>query len=513
MLRNILSNWFAQVTLGLITFFLTPFMIRHLGDFQFGLYSLAFSLIGYSSLLELGIRSTLQRFVGRFKGLSDQESVNRTFTTALVLTITVGAVASALCITAAFLLPGFFKLHGEQRHLFTWLMILLGLNIAFLLPSLLLATYLSGLQRFDLYQLTVILKEVLRAFLIVLVLLLGWDVVAIGVVILLSTLAAIPFTWWLLRRTDPRVRVSLRLASWKHARELLGFSFWMFANNCGEFLRDGTYPIVIARVLGTSLITPFIVASRLVQYFRPPIVGMVGPLLPRMSGLHGQLRHQEIRDLFLRSTKLTALLTLMIGSLLVLDGRVILRLWVGQRFVSSYSLLVILTVGALCALAQLASPQLLIAMGRHRAFGIWTLGEGLANLALSIYWARRFGLAGVALGTMVPLLAVKLTLQPWYTLRVAGISWRDYMAKAMGAPLLTCALFLGIGWLCNAAFPGQSLVFLIGTVAWQIPVFAALAYWIGLTAADRDLVRSRAIQIFPQRLALGLRVGRVNSSC
>lgn len=512
MLRNILSNWFALATIGLLAFFLTPFMIHRLGDFQFGLYTLAFSVMGYSGLLDLGMRATLQRFVGRFKALGDQQSVNATFSTALMLTISVGTLALTLTIALAVFLPAFFKLHGEQQRLFRWLMLLLGLNLGIVLPSILLAAYLSGLQRFDLYNLTEIVKQGLRAVLVVIVLLLGHGVIAVGLAILTSTVITLPFHWWLVRWIDPDVRLSWKLVSWQRARELLGFSFWMFANNCGELLRDSTDSIVIARVLTTALITPFTVASRLMQYFRPIITGIVSPLLPRFSGLQGQERRQEISDLFLRSTKLTALASFMIGSLLILDGRAILRLWVGERFLSSYPLLVMLTVGAVSSLAQFASPQLLIAMGSHRAYGIWTLGEGLANLALSIYWAHRLGLPGVALGTLVPLLAVKLTLQPWYTLRVAGISWRDYMTKAMGAPLATSALFLGIGWLGNVAFPGQSLVFLIRTVAWQIPLLAALAYWIGLTAADRELVRSRAIQIFPQRLALRLRAGRVNSS-
>lgn len=491
LLRNVLSNWVALILLGLLSFLITPFMIHRLGDFQFGIYTLAFSVTGYSELLELGIRNTLQRFVGRLSSLKERDSLNAVFSTALGLTVTMGAVIILLSLGLCRSLPAFFKLRAAQRDLFTWLILLLGLNMGLGMPATLLQAYLSGLQRFDLQNLLAIIRQGLRASLIVMVLLMGHGVVAVGICTVGATLSIVPLNWWMIRRIDPGVSFSRRLVSIQTGRELLSFSFWTLLNNAGQFLRDSTDSIVIGRVLGAALITPFTVASRLVDYFRPIITGMVSPLLPRVSELDGQARNQEIRQIFLRMTRLSALASLAIGSMLLLHGRSLLLLWVGKRYVSSYPVLVLLTVGGIASLSQFGTLHTLIGLARHRAYGIWTLGEGLANLVLSIILAHRYGIVGVAMGTAIPLISVKVTLQPWYVTRVLGMSLSEYAKRAMARPLAVTVLFVGLCGLLGGFGANASFWHLIGTVAWQCALFAALAFVLGLEQSDRKLLRWR----------------------
>jgi O-antigen/teichoic acid export membrane protein len=502
MLRSVVSNWVSMVILGLLSFLMTPFMIHRLGDFQFGIYTLAFSVVGYSELLELGIRNTLQRFVGRLMGMKDREGLNCTFSTAVALTAAIGTFAIVLSVGLSGILPSFFKLRPGQQYMFAWLLILLGLNMGLGLPATLLNAYLAGLQRFDLQSLLAVIRLGLRSLLIVIVLWRGHGVLAVGGCALASTLIIVPFNWWMIHRIDPGLRFSVGRVSRRRAVELLGFSFWMLLNNAGQFLRDSTDSIVIGRVLGAALITPFVVASRLVDYFRPIILGMVSPLLPRVAELDAQGRHQEIQQLFLRVTRFSALASVSIGSMLLLHGRTLLLLWVGQRFVSSYPILVLLTCGAVASLAQFGTLHALIGLGRHRAYGGWTICEGLANLILSVIWARQYGIVGVALGTAVPLLAVKLTLQPWYIARALEMSVGEYARKGVAKASVVAVIFVGSCGLLSGFQANSSLWHLVWTIAWQTGFLVVLAFTLGLEESDRKLLRwrfPRAARLVPFR--------------
>ena len=216
---------------------------------------------------------------------------------------------------------------------------------------------------------------------------------------------------------------------------------------------------------------------------------MVSPLLPRMSQLDGQGRHEDVERLFLDMTRLSALASLAMGSMLVLHGRSLLLLWVGPRYVSSYPILLLLTVGAVASSAQVPAQHTLIAKGRHRAYGIWTLAEGLANLVLSVVWARRYGIVGVALGTAVPLLVVKLTLQPWYVTRVLDISLGGFFGKALARPLAACGLFLIVCGVTSGFQANSSMWHLLVTVGWQSLVLLILAYTLGLERSDRKMLQ------------------------
>lgn len=491
MLRSILTNWVSLFVVGVMSFLITPFMVHRLGDFQFGIYSLAFSSVGYFDLLTQGIRSTLQRYVGRLNDAQDRDELNSIFSTALALTVVVGAFIIVLFFGLATVLPSFFKLNAAQQYLFAQLVILLGLNLGFGLPAALLSSYLCGLQRFDLNNLLSIVRQGLRSLLILVVLLRGEGVLAVAYCVLASTLIFVPLNWRMLRKIDPRIKFSRRLVQFRTASELSRFSFWTLLNNAGELLRDSTDSIVIGRVLSTALITPFTVASRLVSYFRPIIVGLVSPSLPRFSQLDGLGRQEAIRKLFLSITRLSALISIAIGSMLVLHGRSLLLLWVGPRYISSYPILVLLTVGAVASTSQSGTLQILIARGRHRAYGLWTIGEGLANLVLSVIWAHQYGIVGVALGTAVPLLVVKLTLQPWYVTRVLGISLGEYFAKSLARPLAFGAFLVTICGATTGFQANGSFWHLLGAVSWQGILLLFLAYVVGLNGSDRLMLQSR----------------------
>ena len=490
MLKNIFSNWIAIVVVGAIAFLLTPFLIHHLGNVEFGLWVLVGSISGYSGLLEFGLRATLQRYVARYRGLNDRAALNQVFMTALVLTLGIGVLILAVMLPLAWILPGFFGLVGQRAHDFTVLIVLMAISIPISLVVLLLGTYVCGWQRFDLYNLNSIVRSIVHAILVVVVLRHGCGVVALGVISIVATGGLLPLDLLIVRRVDPDLRLDLRLATRANARELLGFSVWMFLNSTGIRLRTFTDSIVIGRVLNVALIAPFSVAGRLMQYFDPIINSIVSPMLPVMSQYEGQGRRRELCAFFLQATKVTTLVTLLIGSILILDSKLLLRVWVGEEFVSTYALVVILLIGYIFELAQRPSTTALVALGCHRALGAWTLGEGVANLVLSIYWGHSYGLVGVALGTTVPLVIVKLTLQPWYTLSKLGLSPRRYLQTSVIRPVLVCLLFLASARWIMSSGPATGLLELGFTVTWQALLFCLITWTVGLNRVDRADMRT-----------------------
>jgi O-antigen/teichoic acid export membrane protein len=311
-----------------------------------------------------------------------------------------------------------------------------------------------------------------------------------GVTLGVTTLS-IPFQWWLVRRIDTQLRVEWRNASWSRARELVSFSFSVFFGIIGFQLRAYTDAIVIARVLGVAQVTPFTVASRLIEYSRRIIVAATSPLLPAFSELDGKGRQEEARVLFLRSTRLTVLLSIFVALILILHGKLLLRIWVGNEFISSYLLLVILVVGNFLAFVQRPARLLLIAAGHQRFLGLLALSDGLANLALSIFWARRYGLLGVALGTTVPLLVSTMIILSWYVLRVTAVSFGEHFRSALARPLLAGAIFAMIGYTVHQALPVQGLPSLLGILAGETTLFVLLAYFPGLLRSERRTIWER----------------------
>jgi hypothetical protein len=155
----------------------------------------------------------------------------------------------------------------------------------------------------------------------------------------------------------------------------------------------------------------------------------------------------------------------------------------------------ILCAGYLVAMSQWPSIQLILAMGRHRPLGLWMIGEGVANVVLSIFWARKYGLIGVALGTAVPMLVTGLLVQPWYVFRLTGISARDYFQRCMLRPILAAAFFL-ILWVPGLfRLKPAGLGSFAGLLIFQTMLFTLLMYFVGLCTNDRQAVRVRTFKL------------------
>src|SRR3984893_14220510 len=80
--RNVLSNWATYLISGAISFFLSPFIVRHLGNSAYGIWVLLVSVTGYLGFLDLGIRGAVTRYVARFHAEGNHEQASRTVSSA-----------------------------------------------------------------------------------------------------------------------------------------------------------------------------------------------------------------------------------------------------------------------------------------------------------------------------------------------------------------------------------------------------------------------------------------------
>src|SRR5947209_15992000 len=132
-LKNVASSWGGLAVNIAVGFFLSPFILHHLGDEAFGLWVLIFSLTGYYGIFDFGIRSSLIRYVSKFQAVGDKEGLARLVNTSLFTYTCVGfvlvvpTVVGALYVDRLFHIPpGFFK---DAQILF--LMVGLSLAIGF----------------------------------------------------------------------------------------------------------------------------------------------------------------------------------------------------------------------------------------------------------------------------------------------------------------------------------------------------------------------------------------------
>src|ERR1700747_1478660 len=81
--KNVGSSWFSLGVSILVGVFLSPFILHRLGDTAFGVWVLIFSVTGYYGLFDLGIRSSVVRYVSKFAATNEDEELAKVVNTSL----------------------------------------------------------------------------------------------------------------------------------------------------------------------------------------------------------------------------------------------------------------------------------------------------------------------------------------------------------------------------------------------------------------------------------------------
>src|SRR5262244_276274 len=152
LLKNVGSSWSALATNVLVGIFLSPFILHHLGDAAFGIWVLIFSLTGYYGLFDLGIRSSLIRYVSRAKATNDVESASRILSTSLFSYSIIGLLTLLITVVMSLYVGRFHGIRPEFESTARWLLLMVGVSLSFGFPLGIAGGVLEGLQRFDSYR-------------------------------------------------------------------------------------------------------------------------------------------------------------------------------------------------------------------------------------------------------------------------------------------------------------------------------------------------------------------------
>ena len=99
-------------------------------------------------------------------------------------------------------------------------------------------------------------------------------------------------------------------------------------------------------------------------------------------------------------------------------GYPFIECWMGKAYLIAYPWLVILVSGYLVALFQSPAIGMLYGVAKHSFYAITGAVEATLNVILALILVQYYGCLGVAIATMIPIVLVKLTVQPWFVCHV-----------------------------------------------------------------------------------------------
>jgi O-antigen/teichoic acid export membrane protein len=346
------------------------------------------------------------------------------------------------------------------------------------------------LQRFDLANSLGIVGMTLFTVATILVVLQGWGLLGMMAVSLPVTIVLQIPSIWLVRRVVPELHWGWGGASVRLLRTVTSFSWALFVINLSGLIQTKTDEIVIGVMLPIANITPYSIARRLSELPQILTDQFMKVLLPLASQLYAQNDESRLRALYLTSTRLTLAIFVPFACGIIILAPPFLTIWVGAVYADYAYLVIILTIASLINTSQWPAGSILQGMARHRRLSIWSLGSGMANLGLSLFLVQSIGLAGVALGTLIPTAVECIGFVLPYALSTNGVGPRTALEE-MFLPTLIPAIPMAIVlYLLQQALPANSFVSIgiIGGIG--VLVYGTTYLRMGATRNERQILRT-----------------------
>jgi len=400
-----------------------PFIVRGLGTERFGLLTLAWVVLGYFTIFDLGLGRATTKYVAEALGKGEGTLVPQIIWTAVTVQAIMGFVGAIVLLGVTDLLVDRVlnippELLDEARVTFH----LLALSI----PVVLIASSFSGVleaaQRFDLVNAVRIPSSILTYLLPLVGLARGLGLPGIVSLIVLARLGA------LVAFVAMNLRIRPELGKYSASFSLL---FRLFAYGGWVTVSSIVGPILVYldRFLIGSLLTIAAVAYYTAPYEAVTRLWVISAsltmtLFPAFSTLQGEKDSQRLGTLFARSVKYVLLTTGPVVVVIWLFAGEMLQIWLGADFaLESTVALQILAIGVLINSLGQTPFALLQGVGRPDLPAKFHLIELPVYIGVAWILVSNFGIAGAA-GAWTLRVALDALLLFAATFKVYGFSLR-----------------------------------------------------------------------------------------
>ena len=441
-------SFLSQIIMLIVGLTYTPIMIRILGQSEYGLFQLVQSIVNYLSLLNFGFSGAYIRYYS----IADSEKDNNKISQINGLFLRIFLVISFLCVLIGTILYININVLGTKISESDYqtarvLLIILVINMAISFPCSLFTIYMCAQEQFAVQKL---IELILNIFIPILNLpLLFWGFKSVGVVsvtLLLSIIRLFISSWYCFKILG--MKINIRYFDKHIFSELFLYTFFIFLSDVIDQLNSNVDKFLLGRIKGTISVAVYSVGFQIRGYYTYLSWSFPEVFIPEVNRIVAGGKDENIllSKLFILTGRVNNYICLLVLTGFAIIGKEFVRLWVGNEYINSYYVCLILMIASYFSSVQTLGINIQNAKNLHKVRSIVYLFISLLNILCSIFLIIRYGEIGTSLGTLFAVILGSGLFMNYYYYKYLKLDivafWKE-MLKWIGFALLICF----IGWL------------------------------------------------------------------
>lgn len=497
---GVILSYAAQIIHILSGILYTPIMLRLLGQSEYGLYQLVYSVVAYLSLLSFGFSSSYMRFYSRYK----VKNVHKEIARLNGMFMTIFLCISCLCILCgSVMIENIVHIFADGLTVAEYqtariLMALMVFNLALTFPNSVFDSFTSVHEQFVFQKLLNVLQNLFNPFITLPLLLMGYGSVAMVCVTTGLTIAKL-MTNIIFCTKKLHVQFIFRNFNFNLLKEMWVFTFFIFINLIVDQINWSIDKFLLGRFAGTVAVAIYGVGGQLNSLYLQLSTSVSSVFVPKVNRIVAETNDNNVlTELFTKVGRVQFIILSLIVSGFIFLGQPFVQIWAGDGYDYSYGIALLLMVPVTIPLIQNLGVEIQRAKNMHKVRSVVYILIAISNIFVSIPCIQMWGAQGAAIGTALTLTLGNGVLMNWYYQKKIGLDiiyfWKQI---ARFIPAFIAPVIVGICIMKFVSIDGIFKLVVCGII--YVAVYCISMYFLGMNEDEKQMIAGPVKKILMKR--------------
>lgn len=421
---GVILSYIALFVENIIPLFYTPWMLELMGQSEYGLYNLSHSVVGYLSLLSIGLGTSIIKFLSDKIASKDQEGENKLVGLFLIIYFLIGFVALICGLVIAWKTDVFFgqSLTQDEVGKLRILLILSTINTAVTFPLTVYNALIIAHQKFIFNKSLGLFFTILTPCINIVILICGLR--SIGLVVVATALNIVSgIIKMLYCFAKLAIRPVFKNMDFSLLKPIYKYSIFIFIAEISSMLYWSTDKILLGAFCGTVIVSVYSVGAAFNTYYCAFSTAISNVLFPKINSMvQKDADNKELSDVFILVGRIQFLILCLITTGFIMFGKAfIVLVWGGPSYKDAYYIALITMLPSLIPLIQNVGLSIIQAKSKHQFRTICFFIIAIINIIASWIFVRNYGIWGCAIPTGVAYLLGQGITMNWYYWKRIGL--------------------------------------------------------------------------------------------
>ncbi|MBQ8525176.1 MAG: polysaccharide biosynthesis C-terminal domain-containing protein [Clostridia bacterium] len=470
-------------------FVITPYILSHVGVGDYGVYKSVSALSASLVVLDLGLGSTMTRYMAKYNAKNDTENACN-FTAMILIQFFVVAVIVILFGVVFYLnIDNIYNasFDGKELKLARNLLTFLIINMVLRLFENLVSGITMGYERFTFTNGIKVISIIIKFCLILILLPMVKNILLVVVLeTLIVSLSVIVFCFY----NFTQIGVYPKLSRWDYNefKESFGYTFLMFVQTITIQFNGNIDNVLIGSKISSISVTVYSMALMIYGMYENLSVSISNIMLPQMT--KKVLANAESDDLQNSVERIGSLqfilLAAALGGFIVL-GRDFYSIWLGSDFKDCYYLTLILIIPVTIPMIQNVCLSILRAQNKMVYRTVTLAFSCVINVIITIFGIDLFGYWGAAVGTSCATLSNIILMNIYYK-RKLKFQIIKMFKNIFGKTLIIAAVSSVLTWIIHLFMNGTWFSLIINIISFMVIYMLNIWLW-GLDSQSKKMIK------------------------